>query len=234
MFNKKLSLIISAALSAVLILSGCGEASETVDETAAETTEKMFTDEELDEMAKNMPEIVFVMSHHYDDTNILGCYVTNTGEMKLYDFRNIAPNEIYEIPNVYDRLEEAVCSEIDFSLYSKDGYLLTENDLPVVAKNKLIEFYNVLLQINGTMTKWESGIKYDDPETPTGHYKYYGAKYDDYGNIQVTLIGGNGEGYSYRCSDLNANDLSSELTYKVYSEMFFAFYESLCGVIYGN
>ncbi len=232
MFKKKVRLIITVALSAALFLLGCGEASETIDVTAAETTEKILTDEELDEMAKNMPEIVFVMSHHYDDTNILGCYVTNTGEIKIYDFRNIAPDEIYEIPDVYDRLEEAVCSEIDFSLYSKDGYLFTEKDLTVVSKNKLIEFYKTLLQINGTTVKWDSGVRYDDPEVPTGHYRYYGAKYDDYGNIQVILIHGNGEGYSYNYNDSNTNDLAGELLYKMYSEIFVAFYNALRGVIY--
>ncbi len=232
MFKKKVRLIITVALSAALFLLGCGEASETIDVTLAETTEKILTDEELDEMAKNMPEIVFVMSHHYDDTNILGCYVTNTGEIKIYDFRNIAPDEIYEIPDVYDRLEEAVCSEIDFSLYSKDGYLFTEKDLTVVSKNKLIEFYKTLLQINGTTVKWDSGVRYDDPEVPTGHYRYYGAKYDDYGNIQVILIHGNGEGYSYNYNDSNTNDLAGELLYKMYSEIFVAFYNALRGVIY--
>ncbi|MDE5992797.1 MAG: hypothetical protein K2G87_07070 [Oscillospiraceae bacterium] len=147
---------------------------ETAVSTAAEET---LTDEELNTLAENMPEIVFVMSHNYDDSNILGCYITNTGEMKMYDFRNIAPDEIYEISDVYDRLEEAVCSEIDFKLYGKYGHLIAEKDLLTVPKNKLAEYYNLLLQINGTAVERRSGISRDDPQY--GHYRYYGIKYDD-------------------------------------------------------
>ena len=180
MLNKKVRLIITAALSAALLLSGCGEASETVDETAAKTAEKTFTDEELDEMAKNMPEIVFVMSHHYDDTNILGCYVTNTGEMKLYDFRNIAPNEIYEIPDVYDRLEEAACSEIyfpDSGWREEEGKIETtegtirEDDLTTISADELANSYKKLLLADKKYTC--IGIR---PNTIQGNYEILGVR----------------------------------------------------------
>ncbi|MBD5146501.1 MAG: hypothetical protein HDT21_11435 [Ruminococcus sp.] len=193
------------------------KAGETVSEetTVSETTAVTLSEEELDAFAENIPEIVFVMSHNYDDTNILGCYITNTGEMKMYDFRNIAPDEIYEVPDVYDRLEEAVCSEIDFKLYSKHENVFTEKDLVIIPENKLIEYYKELLQINGTAVKRDSGVRYDDPEHPTGHYKYYGIKYDENNDRQCILLYGNGEGYSYYY-----NKFATELNYKIYLEAY--------------
>ncbi len=85
MFKKKVKLILTVALSTALLLSGCGEVTEPADETTTETTAetttettvKTLTDEELDEMAKNMPEIVFVMAiSPFSGSNILGSYIT--------------------------------------------------------------------------------------------------------------------------------------------------------------
>ena len=87
---KSFAKILMAAVTAIFLFAACGKTEEVPQETAASETAARLSKEELDKMAENMPEIVFVMSHHYDDTNILGCYITNTGEMKIYDFRNIA------------------------------------------------------------------------------------------------------------------------------------------------
>ncbi|MDE5993234.1 MAG: hypothetical protein K2G87_09310, partial [Oscillospiraceae bacterium] len=212
-------------------LFGCGKAGGTIpEETAArETTAAPLSDEELDELSANMPEIVFVMSHHYDDTNILGCYITNTGEMKMYDFRNIAPDEMYELPDVYDRLEEAVCSEIDFKLYSKYENVFTEKDLVIVPENTLVEYYKELLQINGTVIKRDFGVVYDDPEYPTGHYRFYGIKYDEHGNRQCILLYGYGESYEYCYEDSNTDRFANELNYKIYSDAYITFRNALEG-----
>ena len=218
--KKVFACLLVSVIAATLF--GCGKAGGTVSETTAVT----LSEEELDKMAENMPEIVFVMSHNYDDSNILGCYITNTGEVKMYNFRSIAPDEIYDIPDVYDRLEEAVCSEIDFSLYSKYENVFTEKDLVIIPENKLIEYYKELLQINGTAVKRDSGVRYDDPEHPTGHYKYYGIKYDENNDRQCILLYGNGEGYSYYY-----NKFATELNYKIYSEAYITFHNALVGSI---
>ena len=218
--KKVFACLLVSVIAATLF--GCGKAGGTVSETTAVT----LSEEELDKMAENMPEIVFVMSHNYDDSNILGCYITNTGEVKMYNFRSIAPDEIYDIPDVYDRLEEAVCSEIDFSLYNTDGYLITENDLTAVSESTVTEYYKELLQINGTAVKRDSGVRYDDPEHPTGHYKYYGIKYDENNDRQCILLYGNGEGYSYYY-----NKFATELNYKIYSEAYITFHNALVGSI---
>ncbi|MBQ3919186.1 MAG: hypothetical protein II695_05885, partial [Oscillospiraceae bacterium] len=81
--------------------------------SAAETSPAVMVDEEKQRILDEMPDIVFVMSEHFDNTNIYGFYVTKTGDIKMYDFRSIAPNKIYEIPDVYDRLEEATCEKIE-------------------------------------------------------------------------------------------------------------------------
>ena len=218
--KKVFACLLVSVIAATLF--GCGKAGGTVSETTAVT----LSEEELDKMAENMPEIVFVMSHNYDDSNILGCYITNTGEVKMYNFRSIAPDEIYDIPDVYDRLEEAVCSEIDFKLYSKYENVFTEKDLVIIPENKLIEYYKELLQINGTAVKRDSGVRYDDPEHPTGHYKYYGLKYDENNDRQCILLYGNGEGYSYYY-----NKFATELNYKIYSEAYITFHNALVGSI---
>ena len=229
MITKKIFACLLVSVISVTLF-GCEKAGKTVSEetTIPETTAVTLSEEELDKMAENMPEIVFIMSHHYDDTNILGCYITNTGEMKMYDFRNIAPDEIYEVPDIYDRLEEAVCSEIDFSLYRTQGHLFTEKDLAAVPENKLVEYYKSLLQINGTAIERRNGISLDDPQY--GHYRCYGIKYDSHGNQQFILLQGMGEDYSYDYNDSSIDDLVNELFNKMYSEIFIAFYDSLRGV----
>ena len=158
MFRKILSVIMAIAVC-VVGLSGCGESppeetETTVETTTLETTAK-YSEEELEQMAQNMPEIVFVMSHHYDNSNIVGYYVTNTGEIKLYDFRQIAPDETYEILDVYDRLEEAVCSEIKPSEYIKSKsesmyqeQSITSNHLETVSRDMLIQNYKKLLLVD--------------------------------------------------------------------------------------
>ena len=79
--NRILSTILSAIIS-ITLLSGC-EKSESVTEgtassenTVSETTAK-YSEEELELIEHDMPDIVFVMQHHYDDSNIRGLYITN-------------------------------------------------------------------------------------------------------------------------------------------------------------
>ncbi|MBQ8176023.1 MAG: hypothetical protein IJ035_03185 [Oscillospiraceae bacterium] len=97
MFRKKLQRIFSIILAAgisVSLLSAC-EKTESVpkettssETTVSETTAK-YSDEELELMVQDMPEIVFVMSHNYVGSNIRGLYVTNKGEVKMYDFNKL-------------------------------------------------------------------------------------------------------------------------------------------------
>ncbi len=232
-FGRIKQLLFVVSLSAVIMLSGCNTAEKLTEEAAVSETETL-SDEELNALAENMPEIVFVTSHHYDDTNIFGCYITNKGEMKMYDFGNIAPDEIYDIPEVYDRLEEAVCSEIDFKTLC-GGNLFTEKDLISVPENILTEYYKTLLQINGTDIECHtfSGIELDTVRSQYGHERCCGIKYDNNGNVRFVLLHGTGEGYYYNYyysyNDPGTADLAGGLHYKLKYEVFDRFYSSLYG-----
>ncbi len=213
MFNKKASLIITAALSTALLLSGCGEASEMVDITVAETTEKMFTDEELDEMAKNMPEIVFVMSYQIDDDNIFGCYVMKTGEIKLFDFRPIAPDEIYDVKDVYDRLEEAGCERLEprAEMYwddeDYDERLITEDELNTLSQDEMIGYYKRLLLIEGDAEYIKWGYTLD---SYWGYYKLYGIKKNEKCVNECILLRGYGADSEYLHNNPDARDIYSD------------------------
>lgn len=209
MLVKKLKNIVvcgAIALSSITLFSGCDTSGELIDETTAITTAESLSDEELDALAENMPEIVFVMSHHYDDTNILGFYITNTGEMKIYDFRNIAPDEIYEVPDVYDRLEEAVCSRIEPAIYDPvfyEEYVLTDDKLCAVTKTELNEKYKMLLKINEN----SSHIEYESlADMIQGYYNGYGIRYNKNKEIEIVLLYKGGD-YIYERDDEYSNEL---------------------------
>lgn len=205
MITKKIFTCLLVSFIAITLF-GCEKAGETVSEetTVPETTAVTLSEEELDKMAENMPEIVFVMSHHYDDTNILGFYITNTGEMKMYDFRNIAPDEIYEVPDVYDRLEEATCSELDFRGGFGNSENITENDMVSVSEDELSEYYKKLLLATGN-------VEYIDLVAITmdiGNYMYYGIKNTANGEKECVLLFGQGVGYKYESEDVYVEEVA--------------------------
>ena len=198
MITKKIFACLLVSVIAVTLF-GCEKAGKTASEetTVPETTAVTLSEEELDKMAENMPEIVFIMSHHYDDTNILGCYITNTGEMKMYDFRNIAPDEIYEIPDVYDRLEEATCSELDFRGGFGNSENITENDMVTVSEDELSEYYKKFL----LATENAEYINLVAITMDIGNYMYYGVKNNANGEKECVLLYGQGVGYRYESDD---------------------------------
>lgn len=190
--------------SIVFSLCGCEKNNAEDKETTAETTLQTlhYSEEELDAMAENMPEIVFAMSHHYDNTNILGFYITNTEEMKMYDFRSIAPDEIFEFPDVYDRLEEATCTELNFGgeMYPED---MTEADLRAVPKDELSEYYKKMLLITKE-PEYKSLVEVD---YDYGHFSYYGIKNDPSGKQELVFLGSWGSAYTFESDDPFWNDV---------------------------
>ena len=213
MFKKLLSGIMAIAVC-VVGLSGCGESQteETTSETTTEVTTAKYSEEELEQMAQNMPEIVFVMSHNYDGSNILGYYITNTGEIKLYDFRQISPNETYEIPDVYYRLEEAVCDEIAPYMYwdeiSYQEQLITKNELGKVSNLELIDKYKMLLQIdiNSDYIVFDSMLDLEES------YKGYGIRNNSNNEKEFVLLLSHGKEI-YQSYDEYANELFSWLRF---------------------
>ena len=219
MIEKKIRCIFSIVLASIIsisLLSGCKQAESVPEETTVSETTAKYSEEELELMAQDMPEIVFVMSHHYDNSNIVGYYVTNTGEIKLYDFRQIAPDETYEIPDVYDKLEEATCSEIaPYVYWDEDSYQkekIAEEDLLQISKYELINQYKKLLLVDCG----NEGIFYDSMlGSEGGEYKGYGIRYLNSNEKEVVLLCSQGE-YIYQRYDDYANDLFSWLRFDDY------------------
>ena len=183
---KKIFASLFAAVIAVTLF-GCGKAGETVPEetTVSETAAATLSAEELDALAANIPEIVFVMSYQADDENIFGCYVMNTGIIKLFDFRETAPDEIYDVRDVYDRLEEAGCDRLE----PKSG------------------MHYELLLINGNAEYVEWGYTLDGEK---GYYKFYGIKENEQGIKECILLRGYGTASEYKHSNSDAGDMYAD------------------------
>lgn len=201
-FSCLLAVIISAALF------GCVRTEEVPRETTVPETSARFSEEELDKMAENMPEIVFVMSYQTDDENIFGCYVMNTGIIKLFDFREIAPDEVYDVRDVYDRLEEAGCERLEpRSNMSYEERLITEDKLNHLSQSEVIGYYKRLLLIDGDAEyiKWDWTL-----DSYGGYYKFYGIKKNDEGLKECILLSGHGTDSEYKHSNPDARDMYAD------------------------
>ena len=237
-FKRKVHSLVAFIMSALLcvtVLSACNQTEEvqskdttltsstTSDTTATQETTSQITKEEtttvsettettstskLEPVSEDIPKIVFVFSHNNDNTNIWGYYITNTGEVKMYDFRNIAPDEIYEIPDVYDRLEEATCTEVEFE-YCYSSYVVNEEDLGSISKDELLEYYKKLLLVKSSSIKQEQTPIPED----IGHYRYYGVRYNEKGEKEFMLLMCRGSNYDADISD----PYSEEIFIKMYS-----------------
>ncbi len=187
--------------------------------SAAETSPAVMVDEEKQKILDEMPDIVFVMSHHYDDTNILGFYVTKTGEVKMYDFRSIAPDETYEIPDVYDRLEEATCDRLVLgdNVYinkddGKENGIVEEDELPHISEDMLIDCYKRLKLTNGAFCDTDI-IPLDE----NSYYAYYGIRQTG-DKREIVIIGGGSSEYVYRAK--SSDDILNELCHDVSFDIF--------------
>lgn len=206
----KINRIISIILLSVTLFTACAKTESVAEETTVSETTAKYSDEELELMAQDMPEIVFVMSHHYDNSNIRGLYVTNKGEVKMYDFNNFAPSEKYDITKVYDEIEKATCSEIHID----DKYKLTEEDMFVVSNDEMKDYYKMLLQTDGNIEKFERRFSGND----SGNYKYYGIRKVN-SQKEFIFLSGLDDTYEYYSDNL----YSSELNVKIQSYIFYAF-----------
>ena len=188
------------------------ETTKTTAKTTEETTETTlqtlyYPEEELDAMAENMPEIVFVMSLYINTRrNIFGYFVTNTGEIKMFDFEPIAPGEFYDIQDVYDRLDEAVCDEFPKDVWKKTTFLrddpITNDDLDPIPEEELKEKYKTLLCIDENCEYWV----HENAVIGEGCYNAYGVRYDQNNEKEILLLYGMGWNVYER-----EDDISSEL-----------------------
>ncbi len=205
MFRKKIRRIFSIILVAgisVSLLSACEKAESVSEETTiseiivSETTAK-YSDEELELMAQDMPEIVFVLSFNHNNENIYGYYVTNTGDIKIYDFRKIAPDKTYEVPDIYTKLAEACCDKLEPEIYDElffEEYTIYENELCDLSKEQITEYYKKLLQINGNAIYNDNVVPMD---YEIGNYRFWGIKKQNNQKYEFMLLYGDGADYRY-------------------------------------
>lgn len=190
---------------------------KTTEETTTETTLQTlyYPEEELDAMAENMPEIVFIMSLYYHTyRNIFGYFVTNTGEVKMFDFEPIAPGEFYDVQDVYERLDEAVCDEFPKDIwieFSFDGDPITNGELVPVSKEELKEKYKDLICVdqNGEFRVIENGLEDE------GCGSAYGVRYNQDNKEEIVLLCGEGE-YIYERKDEISNELCRWLRWEAF------------------
>lgn len=187
----------------------------TTTETTSETTQteewqRELTESEKQALLDEMPDIVFVMSEYYGDNNIYGFYVTKTGEIKMYDFRSVAPNEIFEIPDVYDRLDEATCDKIVPSKGYSDRYeenYPSSDDLGTVDIDTLVQWYHRLLYIDHDSERIDLEYGIDGAPNST----YYGVKKQG-DRSHIILLSGAGNFHYYESDDDNTNQLGYEVS----------------------
>ena len=166
--------------------------------------ERELTESEKQALLDEMPEIVFVKSEHYEDENIFGYYIMNTGEIRLFDFRNIAPDETYEIPDVIERLDEATCDYFE----SPDGscnidekgniipQLIFKQDFTNVSEDKLVDYYNRLKHTDGAERIIIEPLYFDGKS----EWICYGIEMNNEEN-EIIALGGNGIEFTYLCQD---------------------------------
>ncbi len=214
---------ITAILCAVILIgyapdAGAVSVGKKASDIVSSVKERISEREERNKKINDMPDIVFVMSEHVDNTNICGLYVTKTGDIKMYDFRSIAPDEIYEIPDVYDRLEEATCDRLDPPEYNEvygDWYKyndsLTSDSLGKVDINDLVKSYNVLCSLSNDVEKYDT---YFNLPEPTPYYEYYGVRKNG-DNTEIVLFGGGANTYNYGFADKDMNESAYDLLCEV-------------------
>ena len=182
--------------------------SEAATQTTSETTAK-YSEEELEKLAQDMPEIIFVMSHQQGDGNIMGCYVMNTGEMKLFDYRSIAPDEVYDVKDIYEHIEEAHCDRLEpLNYIGYEERLITEEQLPKLSQEEVIGYYKRLLQIEGDAEyiKWGWTLDYG------GLKKLYGIKKNERGEKECILLSGCGIDSEYDHINPDARQIHREFS----------------------
>ena len=216
----------------VLSLSCCGADNEippkettvyetTTEGTPEETTSQTLSEEELDALVQNMPEIVFVISYEdmsneneTDDVLVAGFYVTNTGEIKLYDLRPFESYMNSTIPDIYDKLEEAACD----TLYKISGdtdskKIVSEDELTDLSYDELVGYYKRLLLIEGDAECIHSGVILHGG---WGAYRFYGIKNNNKGETEcIILYGEMGIGDEYVHSNSDATYMSVEFQYLI-------------------
>ena len=208
--KRKFKAILLITIILVSMLSGCAKNENISEETATTETTVKYSEEELELMTQDMPEIVFVLSFNHNNENIYGYYITNTGDIKIYDFREIAPSETYEVPDIYTKLAEASCDKLEPEVYDElffEEYTIYENELCDLSKEEITQYYKKMLQINGNAIYNDNVVPMD---YEIGNYRFWGIKKQNNQKYEFVLLYGDGADYRYDHPDPTAAEIYVE------------------------
>ena len=163
-----------------------------------ETTKKVTTTTENEEDTScEMPEVVFVINCRFYQPNGFGFFINNKGDIKSYDFREIAPEEFYYIGDVdvYNQLKE----------------IGVDTDFDSISKEKMVNLYKKILSVSDdNQVKVVYSSDGERPSEISGYYSIYAARFNENKEIEIISLGEYGDLNTY-CTDSNANELFEEL-----------------------
>ncbi len=205
---KYIALTLVVALT--LTFTSCSEAENTAvsETTAAETTAK-YTDEELNVLAENMPEIVFVKAYYHEGEEdcTKGYYIKNDGTVNnfelenenIFDYRKIA-NQKFIMESRYEKI-------FDLSEVLKQCEKLEENTVSteekIVDAEDLKGYYKMLLNVDENAVMKNS---FDVSAVLHPQYGFYGIRFNDDGEQEMLTLREYGGEWSIS-TDSNADKL---------------------------
>ena len=106
------------------------------------------------------PNIIFILSHNFQDRNICGYFITDLGEIKSFDFREDEPDKTYDIKSVYNKLQK----------------IGIETEYEDINADDLEKYSKLLSQVSlGGNLERPDGIGVF-PDVEEGTFNYYGVK----------------------------------------------------------
>ncbi len=191
----------------------------TTTETETETTqERELTPEEVNLM-NDMPDIVFILSHIgvENNSNLQGFFITKNGDIKMYSFDDSEWGKYIDIVDLYDELESAVCTSMEFhgKKFANDNL-----DSAVISQIKLIEQYDKLLLVNKNAEINEYG---NPADVVCGYYNLYGIRTGQNGAEEFIYLNGWGDVYKVNtdeyvreiCSDIITDNIFPKVDIEV-------------------
>ncbi len=199
MFRKKIRRIFSIILAAgisVSLLSACEKAESVPEETTSsettvsETTAK-YSDEELELMAQDMPEIVFVKVYYFDSEEkcTKGYYIKNDGTVNYFELEN---ENVFDYRKIVKQDFSGVSrykTVFDLSEVLKKSEAFEENTVSIEEKTidteELKEYYKTLLNVDKNAVMKNS---FDVSAVLHPQYGFYGIRFNDDGEREMLTL----------------------------------------------
>ncbi len=230
-FKRKVHCLVAFIISAFLcvtVLSACNQTEEVQTEETTittaitlETTSQTLSEEELNALAQDMPEIVFVTYYHFPDEleyktgkfiGTSGYFIDKNGNIKYFEFENeeiacgFLENTVVDkdTNSIYDSYSEySILQDLNKKIQENSF----ETDYEPISKEKLIGYYDSLFEISNTK------IDTDTVRIPIdqGLSCLYGVRLDENNNEEYLLLNEHGDSY-FNNEDRYAEQLSEQLS----------------------